>query len=237
MKTVTDLFSDLALGELSNLTHAELDTIKPTSRPKIVVYANEGLLDLHSRFVLKEKDLLLEMREGVTNYHLLKRYAISQYDEENPPNRWDMPYIMDMVAEPFQEDVIKILSVYNSFGMKMPLNDLENCMSVFNPQGNVLQVPYPIPMQSLAIEYQARHPILDHCECDDEIVLPDVLWAALKAYVAWKACSHMNTQEMTAKGQEHSLIYEAICQQAIDKDLVNTSSSTTNTRFQKRGFV
>ena len=44
----------------------------------------------------------------VTNYHLLKRYAWSQYNEDNPPNRWDLPYILDMIAEPFQEDVIKI---------------------------------------------------------------------------------------------------------------------------------
>lgn len=234
---LNDLFRDLALGELSNLSLAENDTIIPEKRPKIVSYANDCLLDLHSTFVLKEKDVMLEMREGVTNYHLLKRYAWSQYDEENPPNRWDMPYIMDMVADPFQEDVIKILAVYNSFGQKMPLNDLEHARSVFNPQSNLLQVPFPIPGQALVIEYQARHTTLDYCECGDDILIPDVLWRALKAYIAGKVCSHMNTQEMTAKGQEHMIIYDTICQEVVDKDLVNTSSSTTNSRFHKRGWI
>ena len=234
---LNDLFQDLALGELSNLSMVENNTIIPGRRPKIVSYANEALLALHSKFVLKEKDLLIEMREGVTNYHLLKRYAMSHFDKDNPPDRWNMPYILDMVADPFQEDVIKILSVYNSFNEKLPLNDQENSCSVFSPQSNLLQVPSPIPGQALAIEYQAKHPPLTHCQCEDEIQLPDVLWRALKAYVAAKTCSHMNTQEMTAKGQEHMLIYETICQEVIDRDLVNTSSSTTNTRFQKRGWI
>lgn len=236
---LNDLFRDLALGELSNLSFAskEAPTIVPEKRPQIVVYTNEALLVLHSRFVLKEKDMLVEMREALTNYHLLKRYAWSRYDKDNPPNRWDMPYILDTPAEPFEEDVIKILSVWNSFGQKMPLNDPENPMSVFNPQSNVLQVPFPIAGQSLAIEYQAKHPPLDHCRCEDDILLPDVLWPALKAYIAAKACTHMNTQEMTAKGGEHMLNFEAICQSVVEMDLVNTSSSSTNSRFHKRGWI
>lgn len=237
MNNLNDLFRELALGELSNLSLVEQDTIKPQKRPQIVTHANDALLDLHSRFVLKEKDMLVEMREGVTNYHLLKRYAWSQYSEENPPDRWNTPYIMDMISEPFEEDVIKILAVYNSFGQKIPLNDIDEPMSVFNPQSNVLQVPFPIPGQSLALEYQAKHTKLDHCRCDEDIFLPDVLWRALKAYVASKVCSHMNTAEMTAKGQEHQIIYDMICQDVVEKDLVNTSSSTTNTRFHKRGWI
>ena len=47
----------------------------------------------------------------------------------------------------------------------------------------------------------------------------------------------MNTQESTAKSQEHLATYEAICAEAIDRDLVNTSISSTNTSFEKRGFV
>lgn len=236
---LNDLFRDLALGELSNLSFTDdeiTDTILPQRRPKVVVYANEGLLALHSRFVLVEKDLLIEMREGMTNYHLLKRYAWSQYDPENPPNRWEMPYIMDSVAEPFEEDVIKILSVTNSFGDTMPLNDHEHARSVFSPTSTVLQVPFPIPGQALSIEYQAKHSKLDHCECDEEILLPDVLWGALKSFIAWKVYSHMNTQESTAKAQEHQMNYESICQDVVEMDLVNTSSSTTNNRFEKRGF-
>ena len=231
-----ELFRDLALGELNNLSVVDNFTIKGDKRPQVTVYANDGLLDLHSRFVLKEKDMIVEMREGITNYHLLKRYAVSQYDEDNPPDRWAMPYIMDTVAEPFQEDVIKILSVWNTFGMPVPLNDLERTDSVFNPQSNVLQVPFPIPLQALGIEYQAKHAPLDHCNCKDLIELPDILIPALKAFISSKVFSHMNSQDGTVKGQQYMMEYESLCQGVIDKDLVNSSSSVTNSRFEKRGW-
>lgn len=233
---LNELFSDLALGELSNLAMAENGTIVGKSRPRIVTYTNEGLLALYSKYVLKESNMLIEMREAVTNYHLLKRYALSQYDPANPPDRWTMPYIIDNLGEPFQEDVIKILSVYNSFGMKMPLNDIENPISVHSPQSTVLQVPLPIAGQALSLEYQARHPKLDLCDCESEVILPDSLHAALRAYIASKVFMHMNTVENTAKGQEHMMTYKNICADVVEMDLVNTTSSTTNVRFHKRGW-
>lgn len=234
--TLNDLFRDLALSELINLAMSQNDTIIPERRPQVVVAANEALLKLHSRFILKEKDMIIEMREAKTNYHLLKRYAMSQYHKDNPPNRWDMPYIIDNIGEPFEEDVIKILSVYNSFGMKVPLNDTENAMSVHTPQSTVLQVPFPIAGQALTLEYQAKHSVLDHCDCEAEIIVPDVLLPALRAYIASKIFMHMNTQENTAKGQEHMMTYEANCLEVVEKDLVSSSYSTTNTKFHKRGF-
>lgn len=93
------------------------------------------------------------------------------------------------------------------------------------------------PRISLSLEYQARHAVLDHCDCEEEILLPDVLLRALKAYIASKVFMHMNTQENTAKGQEHYLVYESICAEVVEKDLVSSSSSTTNVRFQKRGWI
>jgi hypothetical protein len=233
---LNDLFTELALGELNNLAMAENNTIIPSKRPQVVVAANEALLKLFSRFVLKEKDMMIEMREAVTNYHLLKRYALSQYDEDNPPDRFNMPYIVDNIGEPFLEDVIKILSVYTSWGAKLPLNDIENPSSVHTPHSTMLQVPIPIAGQALMLEYQARHTLLDHCNCNEEILLPDVLLPALKAYIASKIYSSMNTAEGTTKGQEHSLNYENHCLEVVEKDLVSSSYSTTNTKFDKRGF-
>lgn len=234
---LSNLFRDLALGELSNLSLSEGGTIKIDKRPSITMFANDGLLALHSRFLLKEKDMIVEMREGVTNYHLLKRYAWSQYSEESPPDRFYEPYIMDTISEPFEEDVIKILSVYNSFGQKLPLNDHETFTSVFSLQSNVLQIPFPIANQAVSIEYQAKHAKLNHCECNDEISLPEILWKPLRLYIASQYCTNMNTQEMTAKGQEHMMMYDMLCQEVVEKDIVNSSTSTTNTRFEKRGWI
>lgn len=237
---VPELLKSLALGELSNLSLANPTTgeITPEKIPTVIMYANEALLKLHTKYVLKEKDLILEMRTGVTFYHFLKKFAYSEFDELNPPDEWNLPYIMDLGREPFTEDVIKVLSVFDPYGRKLPLNDREHVASVFTTQSNVLQVPHTEDGKTLAVEYQAKHPTLPETGYEDTLIeLPECLHAALRAHIAWKVFMHMNTQECTAKGQEHAMNFEMLCQEAVDLDLVSTSSSTTNTRFEKRGFI
>lgn len=236
--TFPELLKQLALGELSNLSMSENDQIAINRIPKIINYANEGLLRLYSKFILKEQTLLLEMREDITNYHLLKRFAYSEYDEANPPSYWNMPYILDLNREPFTQDVIKVLSVYGPDGCRLPLNDLTKPSSVFSPQSEILQVPRPQHGKTLSVEYQAKHPQILETDFEDfEIILPECLHAALRAHIASKVFSHMNSAENTAKGQEHETFFTLECQMVIDNDLVNTSSSTTNTKFEERGWL
>lgn len=235
---VPDLLKRLALGELSNLSMSDTGDIAEGKVPKIIMYANEGLLHLHTKFVLKQNSLLIEMRENITSYHLLKRFAYSQYDINNPPTSWNMPYILDNQDEPFQEDVIKVLSVYNYMGIKLPINDLDNACSVFTPQPLVLQVTTPVQGKMLSVEYQAKHEVIPETEYDDvDVDVPACLESALLAYIASKSFMHMNTQENTFKGQEHNATFESLCQLAVDMDLVSTAGSPTNTRFEKRGWI
>ncbi len=234
MNTIESLYRDLSYGEFSNLALSNDGggTIQEAAQPKIILAANEGLLRLYSKFVLKERDLLIRMVSGVIHYHLLSRFATS-----HEPKVEQHTYIQDMIHEPFEDDVIRIMAVYNSAGIELPLNDLESPMSVFSPQANVLQVPQPTHGVPLSILYQARHVKLDPTKPEQPIELPDVLWGALTAFIAYKVFSQMNTAESTAKAQEHYSNYELLCQDVIDRDLVCTSGVTTNTRFDKRGWA
>lgn len=240
MKLLSELYADLSFEELSNLALSVEGggTIKEDSRNKIVGYLNDGLLRLYSRFVLKEADVIIQLYSHITNYHLLRKYALSQQE----PEAEGYFYIRDLIGEPFEEDVIKILEVRSSHGFKYQLNDLNCHTSLFTPQANVLQVPEPISGSQLSIVYQAKHKKLTIDDADDiengtTIEVPDVLYGALKAWIAYKVFSHMNTQESTAKAQEHLANYESICMDAIEHDLVNSSVASTNTKFEQRGFV
>jgi hypothetical protein len=239
MKLLSDLYTDLSNEELSNtaLGGDGSGVIREQDRAKIVGYANEALLRLHSRFILKKNEVLVKMFEHITQYHLLKKFAQSQQE----PEAEGFFYIQDLTGEPFDEDVIKILEVWGSGGYQYPLNDPEDRWSLYTPKFNLIQATYPIMGGALSVVYQARHHVLDKDASEDEIGfvvdIPDVLYGALKAFIAYKVFSHMNTQESTAKSQEHLATYEAICAEAIDRDLVNTSISSTNTSFEKRGFV
>lgn len=232
---IKDLYRNLSHGVLKNLTMSGEGSgdIREKDRGSVILAANEALLRIYSRFILREKDALIQMVDGITSYHLLKRFA--QFSGEGGPEHYR--YILDMALEPFEEDVIKIIAAYNSDGYQMPLNDNEAMYSLFTPQANVLQVPNPEEGRALSVLYQARHPELIAGELSQPIELPDVLHGAFYAHIGYQLFESMGTVESIGKSQLLLQNYENICSEAEKNDSVQTSISTTNSRFEKRGWV
>jgi len=233
---IGDLFTSLSYGELSNLAMSNDGNglIRDQDKPKVLNAANEALLLLHSRFILSAKDIWIQLKKHITYYHVDVRFAESNIltSAEN-----DF-YIKDLMGDPFIGDVIKVLNVFDEYEYELPLNDVEHPSSVFTPQPRMLQVPNPVDGALYNVVYQAKHPLLVlNAELDQEIDLPDVLHAALKAYIAYKVYSSMNTQEATVKAAEHLNNYEGICKNATEYDLVNTSTYSTNIKFDRNGWV
>lgn len=236
---IADLFRQLSYGELSNLAISGSGSGKiiEEKQPQLVHYVNDGLLALHKRFLLSEKQLLLEQVAHITNYHLRRRFAETAGSDE------EFPYIKDLPGEPFEEDLVKVLSVHDGDGNKIPLNDTEDPRSLFTPQPNILQVPNPIAGQPMAVVYQANHRILDdridgpNLLLDQEIDIPVYLENALQAHVAYKVFCHMNGQENILKGQEYLQAYEAECLEVEQRDLVNQTFHTSHRKLEQRGFI
>jgi hypothetical protein len=236
---LNELFRRLSYGELSNLSiGAEgVGMIKEDAQPRIINYANEALLRLHSRFLLRENILFFEQTEHLTYYYMLKRFARSQLTDPPCPNTPHL-YILDNEDEPFENDLIKVMQVIDEDSCVIPLNDLENVDSIFTPQPNLIQIPKPVAGKVLAVEYQARHPelSLDDNGCSD-IDLPYVLEGALTAFIAYKVYSHMNGPENGAKAAEYMAIYEGIVAEVTAQDTVSQSKATTTLKFYERGFI
>jgi hypothetical protein len=236
---LSDLFAMLSYGELSNLAMAgeANGTITTAAQPRIVLYANEALLRLHSRFLLNEASLILQMYESKTFYQLIPAFSYAYAPPLGTPSE-PVRYIMDTPADPFPGDVIKILTVFDSTGEKLFLNDDAQPFSVFTPQPHTLQVPHPKfrCQRYLSVTYQAKHPKLSG-DLQEAIDLPDIIIGAFTSFIAYKVFSHMNTQESSAKAQEFLTMYESICSEATEKDLVNSSISTSNQRFSERGWI
>jgi len=234
---VGTLLKSLAYGELSNLSMSNSDTgvILEAKQPKLIDHANTALLDLFTRFILLEKDVIIERKEHLLFYPLSSRYAVTNPD----PDPADTLFLVDSEFKPFTDDVIKILSVFNIEGELMPLNDIEHSMSLFTPQPTVLQVPVLLEEQPLGVVYQAHHPLLTVETIDETetIDLPVSLHNALKAHIAYQVYSGMNGQEHSAKANEHFTRYEMICEEVRSADLVNSSMSFTSYKFHDRGFV
>jgi hypothetical protein len=222
----------LAYGELSNhhMASAGDGTLLEAKQPQIVHFCNEGLMRLYTRFTLKEKDCILELREGVSLYRLSPEYSSTGVDN----SLVDDPYIRDTTNEPFLDDVLKVLAVHSNYGGQRPLNDVNNCWSVNTPIIKTLQVNLVRSNEVLAVSYQAQHVPLG--ETNQEIELPPTLHGALTAFIAYKVYFNMNTPESQAISQGHLTMFNNICADITEADALNLSISGVNTRFNFGGW-
>lgn len=230
---LSELFTALSYGVLSNLSIGSdgAGTIQTGKEPVIVQHTNEALLKIFSRFVLYEKDLIIQMSGNRTQYPLLKKYAESTDDGGTEK------FIKDGLHDIFTGDVIKILEVFDYIGNKMVLNDAENPYSLFTPQPTVLMTTRPMWNVAYSVAYQARHAVITGEDDEAEIDIPFVLESALQNYIGYLVFSNMTGQEHLVKSQELLGKYETTCLEIEQKDILNQSFTTTNTKFAKRGFI
>lgn len=235
MYPLEELFCRLANSVFRNtsLVNDDSSDIEDDHKPFVVIAANEALTRLHTRFELRSSTVLVEMQEGRTNYPLLKKYAVQSYD----PKETQCPYIIDFADNPFIEDVIKIMGVFDDKHVPMVLNDRNNPNSLFTPKYNIIQNNSPKAWQVLCIEYQAKHPKLTTDEDGyNEIDLPDTLDAALDNYIAYRYYTSLNTAENTAKAAEYLSFYESICNEVVEHSSAGQSGSASERNFYIRGW-
>jgi hypothetical protein len=233
------LFNTLSYGVLSNLAIGSegLGNIPEMQRPKVVHHINMALIELYGLFNLIERELMVNVVEGIYLYQLLKVHAESDVTP-------GYTKYLDDVNRPedgtFTEDVIKILAVYTVEWEEVTLNDPGDPTSLFTPTPTSLQIPEIIQDDCYHILYQASHPVLDATSpvaLDQPILLPTILRPALEAHVAYQVYSAMTSPEATQKAVELLGRFEALCSMVEAKDLVTTSLIQTTTKLQERGFV
>jgi hypothetical protein len=236
---LAELFKQLSYGQLSNLSLSGNGSgvIVGEQKPKIISMANEALLKLYSRFILNEKTMVLALTSATSRYSLTRANSIYGADPNNLTG-----YIIDTEDNPFLGDVVRVLAAHDSFGVDVALNDDQANISVFTPAPEAVQIRQSAnnirSISGLMLTYQAKHPELDVDGDDEQLIeLPDVLEPALRAYVSYMVFSGMNGPENSAKAAEHMSQYEATCLEIIDKDLVSSSYSRTNTRFSRNGWA
>lgn len=205
---------------------------------QVCTMIDEGLMRLYSRFIIKERHVLIEMQVGVTFYHLKSMYSVTGADRTRVPR----PYIMDLPNEPFLEDVIKVLSVFDSQGAQRPLNDQSKPDGLFTPQADIIQNMYPRDLEALSVAYQASPvsvlvPGVSGWKDDTEFYLPDCLVPALSSYVSYVYHQGVGTAESMSTAMAQLQMYDSICKEVERMDLINQSMSCTNVRFVQNGWT
>lgn len=234
---ISSLFKKLSYGELSNLaiSNSGSGTILEAKYPQLIDYANEALTALYSRFLLSEKELIIEQVAEETRYNLTSKYAVFGGADSGVEHH----YIIDQTEAHFKDDLIRVLEVWGTNG-KFVLNDQAFEHSLYTPTPLLLQVPYPIDGEPLSVVYQAKHPALvdtGGTVLTQDVVLPYYLENAFQKMIASEVFSHMGGPENIMKSQEYLAAGEKDLLLIEEKDLANQTTHTSHTKLEQRGFV
>jgi hypothetical protein len=196
-----ELFNNLAYGEFSGLAigNASTGTVPADKYPKLVSLINIGLLDLHTRFTLIEKEFDLYQRDGIYTYYLRSAH-VGDPAAGNPEL-----YVDGTSADPIAGDIIKIIKAFDEDGNKVRINDARYPDDIFMPQADVVKMTLGDPLKVYSLVYQASYPTIVIAPGFDpatyELLYPRFLNNALMAFVA----ARLNQGRMTQanEGQNH----------------------------------
>ena len=177
---------------------------------------------------------MLALQEGMVEYTISGEFAVSSEDiHSNGPF-----YILDTEEEPFKNDLIQILSVYDDTGREHSIDNKTEWNSIYRPAYNKVVIPYDCAEQRLfSFGYQARYPEVTLDKAADNIPIPHSLEEALLSYIAYGVYKDMNTAESVGSAQGHLLDYERLTGKAEAKNLAGESLSDTGNKFSNKGFV
>lgn len=225
---------DLAITQLSATSAVDDDGISfhEDGLLKVLTYLNEGLTELYSKFVLSQKEVIIQRKTPFVEYYIRPEFAVSN------PAEVPFKYIRDSDNDKFDGGLLKILKVSNSYGHELYINDIDQPKSVFTPVFDCLQITDVHEEDYFFVIYQADHNELYPEDLDkQDIILPDFLQPAIKSYVVGNYLKNMLGQNNTVLGQQYLAEYEQKCQEVMDKDLVRRSIVTSNHKLDERGFI
>lgn len=230
---LSDIFDQLTFGELAHvfIGGGDKKEIAPSSYREMGAHLNLALTALHTRFMLREEEILVEKQGVQSDYLLDPRFTLSNQASSEP-----VRYLLDSQSAPFNGNVLRITAAYNSSGIELPLNDAGQALSLYTPRHDIVQIPYGAQGDVFALLYQANHPRLTLTAATDptqvEVDLHPSFLQALLFFVASRACISAGADAAGDESGRFLMKYETECQHLnfynLDGDSVRTSSHLEN---------
>ena len=229
-----EVLEHLSYSEFAHikLGGATLGSIEVADRPQIVSFINLGLSDLYKKFLLSEKEVIIQQFANISEYVIHSDNSVSK-------GTATYQYVKDTALIPFQDDLLKIEQVFAEDGVEYPLNDANDELAVFTTRYDTIQIQNPDDANAVSVTYRAKAVKLSTTAPDPDtmdVPLPDTLLTALLAFIAHRAHKPM-ASETNRAGSDYLGAYLALCAEA---ELYGTASNIVfeNThRFENNGWV
>jgi len=231
---LSDIFTVLSNGELSNMDIGGRINggILAENYPQIISHINSGVKELHNKFPLKLKELIVQLNTGQEVYLLTNDYAVT-----NPNLTVFNKYILDTVGSPFTNDIISIQQVFDNIGTEYPINNYSEPTSIFTPEYNKINVPSSLLLTLISIIYRAAPEVIPSVVLDPTIVtvdLPDHFLDAICSFVAYRIFLGLDAEK-----PEYKIYYDKYseaCKIIKEQSLVPFDSGPNN-NFRRQGWV
>lgn len=241
MILLKDIFNLLATGEFSNIALAVdgRGELQEKEYPKVVGHINLGLVELHKRFNLLQKELRLHLRPDVNKYYLREDKVGSL------SNMGRRVYIQ----EPDEDDedgflnIVEVTGAYDSAGESIDLNNRHSTPFITQTAPDTLKITKVTAPMVIDVEYQAFPDkiVIDEGfdPADVELNITDNILEALLYYVAGRVYKPTGSNESTAgadKSASYDSKYELACQKLELLGLETQCNDDENT-FEKEGWA
>jgi hypothetical protein len=231
-----DLLDNLIRIELNNIADGKPEWSEGNfSYTKLIQCMSSGYIELHKRFTLKKEIVRIQPLEGVNDYVLDIKHALSNTASA------EIKFILDSETNPFSNNIAKIDGIHNYCGKPVDFNttrfddsiDLKDYRTLFIKEPDV---NHPLTLVCRAIP--APIVLQDENELETyEIDLPYTYHEALILYAAGRAYSGRGAENATNNESAVFMArFEASCAQ-INYFGLDTHESMVNDKLTARGFV
>lgn len=232
---LSDVFDQLTVGELSQLSLSGIDDIgiSACNYAKVIPHIQLGLTEIYKRFPVKMQEVIVQQYDHIQNYELHTRFAVT-----NTESTEQTKYIEDSQFAPFINNVLRIEAIHDEDGKELYLNDSEEYWAVHTSAYNVIQVPLPEQENAMSVIYRADHdriPIIGVDPYITEVHIPPGLLEALLFYVAGRVYSNLNSDGTSTEGNNFIMKFESSCRKAEELNLINIDN-TANKKLDKNGW-
>jgi hypothetical protein len=238
---LSDIFDQLAYGELRQVF---IDTSSlegsegiPKEKKRNLFHSIKlGLTELHKRFLLLEKELVVSVIPGKQTYVMDMRYA-----DSNQKSNDAIRYINDQ-TEPFKNDLMKIERVLDSSGYEFAINQINNPKAVRVTSYNCLTIPDDYTESTFKVVYRADHPDIPWFMAENAagtvtVNLPSTHLEALLLYVASRVTNPTGMIADTVhEGNNYYSKFLASCDQ-LKQGGYELDRMEDNTRLRSNGWV
>lgn len=233
---LSEFFDQLTYGEFAQLSIGgePKGEISPSDYPRMISHVNAALTRLHTRFLIREDEVIIQQYDHITQYYLRPEYA-----QSNVASLETYKYIIDSAESPFLDNVLRIERAYEEDGEEIVLNQASDERSVFTPRYDTIQIPHANSANAISVVYRGNHPKIDLATTDPstvEIFIPPSFIEALGFYVASRMYAPMGTTEQGNESTSYYARYEAACQTLERYGMLNADNSA-NTKLEMNGWV